>query len=386
MILPPNFLAAKPVFDALGYSETRFVGGCVRDFLAGIEASDIDIATTIQPDDAMRILSIHHNINTVPTGIKYGTITAVINKQKFEITTLRQDIKTFGRDATVEFGHNWQADALRRDFTINSMSMNFDGELFDYFSGKDDLQNGIVRFVGNASERIREDYLRILRFFRFNMRFAKHHPSLDILRAISAHKNEISQLSAERVQWEMLKIISHSKHISALRLMEECGITDIIFPVPINISALENIHNNIQISLAGRIAALIGINPDNAYKLAVAWKLSNKMVSEIIAICNADAYTRTDLNGRQVLQRVCMNYSLQTAIDFACINHARYTFSASDISEIENWIPPVFPITGDTLLQRGFKEGKELGEALNRLYAIWENSDYTLSAEDLISQ
>ena len=171
------------LFDIIGKDNLRFVGGCVRNSLLQKENTDIDLATVKKPQEVMNLLK-NANIRVVDTGIKYGTVTAVIDGQAFEITTLRRDLKCDGRYAEVEFTDDWEEDASRRDFTINAMSCDLDGKLYDYFSGKEDLAAGLVRFVGDANERVEEDVLRILRFFRFNAYFAHDFDSLDKASAV----------------------------------------------------------------------------------------------------------------------------------------------------------------------------------------------------------
>jgi poly(A) polymerase len=181
--------------------EARIVGGAVRDHLLDVAVSDVDFATPLDPQTVMRRLR-DAGIKSVPTGIAHGTVTAVIGSRGFEITTLRRDLETDGRHAVVAFTDDWQQDAARRDFTINAMSMTQDGAVFDYFGGRADLQAGVVRFVGEAERRIREDYLRILRFFRFFARYAKAGPDREAIAAIAKLRDGVSQLSAERVWGE----------------------------------------------------------------------------------------------------------------------------------------------------------------------------------------
>src|SRR5579872_7361897 len=184
----------------------RFVGGCVRDALLGRAVQDVDVATPLRPEATMALLQ-KAGIKAIPTGIDHGTATAVIHGKHFEITTLRKDVSTDGRHATVAYTDDWKEDAARRDFTINALYLSPDGELFDYFNGARDAKEGHVRFIGNAGERIREDYLRILRFFRFYAWYGKTEPDKEALTACTEAANNIGTLSGERVQQEMLKLL-----------------------------------------------------------------------------------------------------------------------------------------------------------------------------------
>jgi poly(A) polymerase/tRNA nucleotidyltransferase (CCA-adding enzyme) len=209
--------------------EARMVGGAVRDGLLGRPMADIDLATPLRPDRVMASLR-DAGIRAVPTGIAHGTVTAVIAGQNFEITTLRRDVATDGRHAQVEFTDNWRLDAARRDFTINAMSQSRDGTLFDYFGGQDDLAAGRVRFVGDAAARIGEDYLRILRFFRFFARYGLGAPDDAAVAAIVALREGIGRLSAERVWSELKAILRADDPRAAVGLMDHTGVLGLVMP------------------------------------------------------------------------------------------------------------------------------------------------------------
>ncbi len=209
--------------------EARMVGGAVRDGLLGRPMADIDLATPLRPDRVMASLR-DAGIRAVPTGIAHGTVTAVIAGQNFEITTLRRDVATDGRHAQVEFTDNWRLDAARRDFTINAMSQSRDGTLFDYFGGQDDLAAGRVRFVGDAAARIGEDYLRILRFFRFFARYGLGAPDDAAVAAIVALREGIGRLSAERVWSELKAILRADDPRAAVGLMNHTGVLGLVMP------------------------------------------------------------------------------------------------------------------------------------------------------------
>jgi poly(A) polymerase/tRNA nucleotidyltransferase (CCA-adding enzyme) len=217
----------RPLFAAL--PRARLVGGCVRDALAGRPGADIDLATPDKPDAVMQALA-EAGLRAIPTGLDHGTITALIGGRGYEITTLRRDVATDGRHAAVAWTDDWQEDAARRDFTINAMSMTQDGTLFDYFGGAADLQAGRVRFVGDAAARVAEDYLRILRFFRFQARYGAGAPDTAALAAIAGGVPGLQRLSAERVWSELKRILAAPAPDAALALMRRLGVMDAIVP------------------------------------------------------------------------------------------------------------------------------------------------------------
>jgi poly(A) polymerase/tRNA nucleotidyltransferase (CCA-adding enzyme) len=227
-------VAAFPDDPALGevlavLPGARLVGGCVRDAVLGITAADIDIATPMPPEEVSAALR-RAGLKAVPTGIAHGTITAVARHRGFEVTTLRRDVRTDGRHAEVAWTDDWQADAARRDFTINAMSMTRDGEVFDYFAGLEDLRAGIVRFVGDPATRIAEDYLRVLRFFRFHARFGRGAPDPAALAAIEAAAGRLGLLSAERVWSELKRILAAPRPEAAIDLMDRLGVLRAVLP------------------------------------------------------------------------------------------------------------------------------------------------------------
>jgi poly(A) polymerase/tRNA nucleotidyltransferase (CCA-adding enzyme) len=217
----------EKLWDAL--PEARIAGGAVRDTLAGRPVTDVDFATPLTPDDVTARLNAA-GIKTIPTGLAHGTITAVINGRGFEITTLRRDVETDGRHARIAFTDDWEEDAGRRDFTINAMFMARDGTIFDFFSGRADLAAGVVRFVGDARARITEDFLRILRFFRFFGRYATGEPDQDAITAITELRAGILRLSAERVWSELKNILKAEDPRSAIALMASTGVLDLVIP------------------------------------------------------------------------------------------------------------------------------------------------------------
>jgi poly(A) polymerase/tRNA nucleotidyltransferase (CCA-adding enzyme) len=240
-IAPPAFLAdpaLAAILDAL--PRARLVGGCVRDALAGHGVADIDLATPDPPDAVVAALAAH-GLKSAPTGLAHGTVTAISSHRGFEVTTLRCDLETDGRHAEVAWTNDWREDAARRDFTINAMSMSRDGEVFDYFGGAGDLAAGVVRFVGDAATRIAEDYLRILRFFRFHARYARAAPDPATLDALRAGIPGLGRLSPERVWSELKRILLAPAPSGALRLMAELGVLAAVLPEASDLGALDRL-------------------------------------------------------------------------------------------------------------------------------------------------
>ena len=220
----------------------RFVGGCVRDALLGMAAHDIDVAVPIPPDDIIYILT-KANINVIPTGYEFGTITAVFEERTFQITSLRTDWETDGRHARVTYGTDWEADASRRDFTINALYADANGTVYDYFHGLDDLKFGIIRFVGDAHKRIQEDYLRILRYFRFLAWYGHGPVNLEAMQACAALNHGLKGLSRERIGYEFLKLLAAPLPLPSLILLNKVGFASFILPNPLNFTAFEALLN-----------------------------------------------------------------------------------------------------------------------------------------------
>ncbi|WP_341895839.1 CCA tRNA nucleotidyltransferase, partial [Ferrovibrio terrae] len=233
-IPPVDWMTAAPtrsLLAALGASgaPVRFVGGCVRDAILGLRPADIDLATPETPEVVIRRLE-KAKLKAVPTGIEHGTVTAVVPPATFQVTTLRRDVATDGRHATVVFGTDWAEDAARRDFTINALYADADGRLYDYTDGRADLAAGLVRFIGDPAARVAEDYLRVLRFFRFHARFGRGAPDAASLAACAAASDRLDRLSGERIRDELLKILILPNAADALVLMQQSGVLAAVLP------------------------------------------------------------------------------------------------------------------------------------------------------------
>ena len=281
-IPPPPFLndpAVRAVLAAL--PDARLVGGCVRDALAGREVHDIDLATPRKPEDVIIALRAA-GLKFAPTGLAHGTVTAIADHRGFEVTTLRRDIATDGRHAVVAFTDDWRADAARRDFTINALSLTAVGDVYDYFDGVTDLRAGKICFVGDAATRIREDYLRILRFFRFFARFGRGEPDTVAITAITAHIDGLAHLSVERVWNELSRLLAVPDPIGAITLMARTGVLRAVLPEGADPAGLVSLmRSGAPAEPILRLAALL---TGNAAALAERLRLSNAERQRLIAL------------------------------------------------------------------------------------------------------
>ncbi|HQT38657.1 MAG TPA: CCA tRNA nucleotidyltransferase [Acidocella sp.] len=368
-----------PALDILwaALPEARVVGGAVRDTLAGKPLSDIDLASPLSPDDVMARLTTAR-LKSIPTGLAHGTVTALIEGQHFEITTLRRDIETDGRHAVVAFTDDWQEDAARRDFTINAMSMDRAGTLYDYFGGAADLQAGVVRFVGDAKTRIAEDYLRILRFFRFFARYAVGAPDAAAVAAIEELRDGVLLLSAERVWSEIKRILAAHSPLAALQLMQTTGVLERVLPEGFDIPRLAAlIGRDAPVDVLLRAAALLNGDIET---IAARLKLSNEE-TEILQswqIPNALPPTASDAD----LRRALADTEAPTLI-------AR-SWMSGNWPELRTRLAttprPVFPLHGRDLTGLGIPQGPRIGKILAAVRRWWLDGGCAASHEDCRAQ
>lgn len=362
----------------------RFVGGAVRDCLLGIEAIDVDAATSLTPDLVQELLE-KSGIRVIPTGIKHGTVTAVIDGRSFEITTLRRDTACNGRHAEVEFTDNWREDAMRRDFTMNALYLAPDGELFDFTGGIEDLKSGSVRFIGNPKERITEDYLRILRLFRFYAYYGKQPIEAESLAACAESAKQIDGLSGERIQHEMLKLLAASAPFSTLELMQDTKIIPHVFGFEIKLNKQIELLKSKELRLAFLLLSA-GIPAAEALKiLSIRWKLSNELKKILAQLINSINDIEPDISpARQKHLIRTLGAEIFTSLvtlKNALAAHKNY---ASMLELAANWQIPIMPVTGADLIAKGIAEGRDLGQKLKELEILWEKSDYKLTKEELL--
>ena len=386
----------RSVMDALNGSadeeRARFVGGCVRNALMGRPVDDVDIATVLQPADVIAALE-GAGLKAVPTGLDHGTVTGVSGGRPFEITTLREDVETHGRRAVVAFTTDWAEDAARRDFRLNAIYASLDGALFDPFDGAADVAAGRVVFIGEARERIAEDYLRILRFYRFNAWYAEGAPDREGHAACVEMRAGLSRLSAERVWKELKKLLAAPAPERALKAMQEGHVLNEVFPGELDFNLLLGIiHTDERESLPPdpllRVAALCGADAGRMTALSEAMKASNAERARFQGAA-APLRARTGLDPRTrraALYRLGPQaFSDQIRLAAAGDDRARAAL-ASDLDAAARYQRPVMPVRGRDLVAAGFAKGPELGETLERLERAWIASDFTLDKAALLKR
>ncbi len=351
-VVPLADPAVQRLFTIL--PDARLVGGCVRDALAGKPSADIDLATPQAPESVAAALEAA-KIRAIPTGIAHGTVTAVIDGRPFEITTLRRDVLTDGRHAEVAWTSDWQEDAARRDFTINAMSLSPDGTLHDYFGGAADLRAGRVRFVGDATTRVAEDYLRILRFFRFQARYGEGEPDTAAMAAIRAGVDGIARLSGERVWGELKRILQAPDPTAAVQLMAQTGV--LAATVPEGAAAIDLSHLPTDPVL--RMAAIL--TGDRA-AFAARLKLSLAEAARLMALQGPPPW-----GDDADLRRQLADTDADTLIGRSHL--ARQEEAMRD--RIQAMPRPVFPLEGRDALAIGIPPGPAVGALLRQVRAWW---------------
>ncbi len=363
-----------------GGGEARFVGGCVRDALSGRAVRDVDLAVDLPPEKTAEILA-GAGLKVVPTGIAHGTVTAVADHKGYEITTLRRDVETDGRRAKVVFTDDWQADAARRDFTFNALYADDRGKIFDYFEGQADLARGHVRFIGQARDRIREDVLRILRFFRFHAWFGLGPPDEAGLVACQELSHLLPQLSAERVWREISKLLAAQNPLPAWQIMQGQGILVHVLPEATEVARLERLltvthEYDAQTSSLVRLAALL--KPEaSAVAVAQRLRLSNKEAGRLEALRALPVRLRESLEAKS-LRRVLYASGAAEVRDALCLLGAQEPGLdlQEALAEIGRWEKPLFPVQGSDILKLGVAAGPAVGERLRAVEAWWVEQDF----------
>ncbi len=354
-----------PLLAALGPGNSRFVGGAVRDTLLGLPVQDLDLATSLSPYEVMRRCGTA-GIKSVPTGIAHGTVTAVSAGRSVEITTLRSDVATDGRHATVAFTEDWRADAERRDFTINALYHDPDsGELLDFFGGRDDLRAGRVRFIGDPLRRIAEDHLRILRFFRFHARFGRGAMDEPGLAACIARANDLMALSRERIADELLKLLALPDPVATAAVMLEGSVLSPVLP-EVTGSAVPRLRRVIDAECAAaipaaglrRLAALLPADPVQAERIAARLKLSNKARKRLATAAGEDL----DGHPRALAYWIGPEGALDRLLLAGEVTAAR---------ALAGWVPPKLPIGGGALIRRGLQPGPLVARTLREVERRW---------------
>lgn len=370
--------ATVAVLDALeaagGPGCVRFVGGCIRNALMGQPVDDIDLSTTLAPEAVVAALKAA-GLKSVPTGLAHGTVTAIARRQPFEITTLRQDVSTDGRNATVAFTEDWDQDAARRDFRLNALYADRTGRIFDPTGqGLADAAAGRIVFVGDPGTRIREDYLRILRFFRFHAWYGRGDPDAAGLAACTALHAGMARLSAERVSKELLKLLAAPDPRVAVRAMSESGVLGQIMPVPVSLARFEAMVA-VSGDVALRLSALLPETTEAVMKAAVALRLSNALRNRLIdAVSDSLAPTATGADIRAMLYRAerqaVLDRLARTAADHPDADLGPLSGIARD------WPIPRLPVGGREVARAGIAAGPDTGRILKAFEDDWIADDF----------
>lgn len=398
--------AVQAVFSLLNADggEGRIVGGAVRNALMGLPISDADFATTNLPDEVMARAK-KADIKAVPTGIDHGTVTLVIDGRGFEVTTLRRDVATDGRHATVAFGTDWQADAERRDFTMNALYVTADGAVIDLVGGLKDIESRTIRFIGDASARIAEDYLRVLRFFRFFAYYGSGRPDADGLRASAKAKDRLDHLSAERVWIEMRKLFAAPDPARALLWMRTSGVLTAILPETEK-WGIDAIHGLVATEQALswtpdpllRLAAIIPPDTERVVALAKRLRMSNAEGERLLQWAQAPQVT-VDL-AETALDRLLYRHGkpgllmrLRLALASArasAVGNDQDMLKAAKLSTLlaraERFEKPSFPLGGSDVMEAGVPAGPRVGELLRELESLWVERNFALDRAALAAR
>jgi len=395
--LEAAWLREAPLSDLLAAldragEEARVVGGAVRNTLVGDPPGDIDIATTALPREVMRRVEAA-GFKAVPTGIEHGTVTVVAAGRPFEITTLREDVETFGRHAKVAFGRDWKRDAERRDFTINALSASRTGTLHDYVGGLADIAVRRVRFIGDPARRIAEDYLRILRFFRFHAAFGEGMPDPQGLAACIAARAGLERLSRERVRMELLKLLVARHPLGAIEVMTECGLLDqVLAAVPLLASFAKMIEIEAVLSMPAdpiqRLGALGVWVVEDADRLRQRLRMANVEYERLASM--ADGWWRASPARGEQWARVLLYWlGREHYIERVLLAWARSPQFAADTSWRalatlpERWLAPSFPLRAADFIGRGVPKGRKVGAALAAAEKAWVAAGFPLDSTAL---
>lgn len=373
---------AKRVMSLLndGYDSPAalFVGGCVRNALIGAVTTDIDIATIHTPQKTTEILSAD-GIQVIPTGVDHGTVTAVIDGIHYEITTLRRDVATTGRHAVVAFTTDWREDAMRRDFTMNTLLADCDGNVYEPLGqGVEDAKSGNVIFVGKAEERIKEDYLRILRFFRFHAFYGKGAPDEAALRACADLSDQIATLSKERIAQEFLKIMAAPDPVKVLDLMKNAHVLPDFFHEGYEAAVLQRLETQ---DVIARLIVLGGFSVQALDVYANAMTLSNKQQKRYVDILAAVDLLHEGQDVKVVIYRKGNEITAQALLLRAALDNKK-----PDLYICQNWQAPAFPVSGEDLKQARVDQGPEMGRILRELEDYWLQNDFAPDKSSLLAR
>ena len=382
----------QAIEDYSDESEIRYVGGCVRKILKNEKINDIDLATNLTPEQVIEVCK-KKNIKFYETGLEHGTITVIINDFKFEITSLRKDLKTDGRHADVVFTNDWKEDASRRDFSINSIYSDLKGNIFDPFNGKKDLDEGKIIFIGDAEKRIKEDYLRILRYIRFFLNYSKHNHNRDITKIIKKNLEGVSKISSERLLDEFKKLFNSEKFLNLTNDEFSCEIISLIFPQFKNIYLIKNLNKyareNIKnIDFIFFISLIIIDGSDNTDYFIYKFNISKKNQKRILFLNDYFKNKNNKNFNTKNLWKILYFNGKQSLLDL--INFNIFTSKKVD-KKLINFInffkdkkAPILPLKATTLITKyNIPEGKELGLKLKQIENKWVDNNFNISGKEV---
>jgi len=395
---PTNIKIEQPWLDSDGVQSVmraleaeggvaRFVGGCVRDALFHRPVRDIDIATDSTPEKVMELLTAA-GLRYAPTGLAHGTITAIADGHGFEVTTLRHDAETDGRRAKVAFTDDWLVDAQRRDFTMNALYCDADGTLYDPVGGLADIAAEKVRFIGAADDRIVEDYLRILRFFRFHAWYGTGEMDADGLQSCLRRQEGIGGLSIERIRTEFLRLLECPNPLPTVSVMAQTGILSAILPEAVDIAALERVVGTEDAAGVAdplrRLVCLFEADMSRAVALARSWKLSNDDKKRVKSLARARAVGSFSDDEA----KIALYEGGQTAfIDSLLVWSSRYDDRVAALLHLaQTWKRPTFPLNGQDVMARGVGEGQAIGQILNGLEGQWIAEVFAADRAELLAR
>ena len=392
-----NIREVNEIFSCLNETgeetNVRFVGGCVRQSLNGEVVEDIDLATSLEPSEVKKKL-FEKNIKVVDTGISHGTVTAIVNKKKFEITTLRKDVSTDGRHAKVKFTLNWKDDASRRDFTINAIYSDIEGRVLDPMNGISDLKDGRINFIGSPEERIQEDYLRILRYFRFYTQYSKVDHDQDVIKFIKKNINGLNKISNERIYSELIKIFKLENFYNLFTNNQSLEIITSIFPQfkyheRLKIFKVLNKNLKCKYDECLILSLLILENSSDYEYFCHKYKISNNFKNRFKNISqNYENLKSKKFYSEESIKKLIYFIGKNNVIDLLlfsrCTLNKTKDFNIEKLIEFVNISQiPKFPISGDYLKKYGYKTGENLGKKLKSLEEKWIKNNFVIDKKTI---
>ena len=373
--------------------ETRFIGGCVRDLIIKKKESyDVDLATTLKPNEIIGILK-KKKIKVIKSGFSHGTIIAILNKEKFEITTLRKDIKTDGRHAKVKFTKDWFVDSNRRDFTVNAMSCDFNGNLYDYHNGLKDLKEGRIKFIGDSKKRIKEDFLRILRYFRFYAYYGKNNIEKNQINTFKNLSSNLKKLSSERLYYEFEKILLSNNAYKVIKLMQNSGVLKYIIFNKNYIERIKSLNKfnkiNHLIDFSTRLAIIL--NKKNLLKVSRNLKLSkaeNYKINKLMQQNKSFNFKDFEKNkskyvyyyGHEMLQSLLIYNFFKGTSNSKLQKYLRIIYS------VKNLKIPNLPIFGKDIIRLGIKPGPKIGKLIKLIESWWILNNFKPSKKECLKK